>query len=724
MDIDRLRDFGIRRINVRRRFDTSHFFEEKMISGSNFTLIKFKDSITEWTIQAIGISEDDGPYIADSKDVKTFRDFFVQVDLPYKATRKEMFNVKVTVCNYMKTEQTARVYLKGVDKVCYGTTPGQNSPPQTLTLPPNSAKSLSFGAIALQEGNYPITVSALVVNDDQPYVDVLEKQLYVVNEGFQERKTITVCLDPANESQSCINSPGVTRHQPTFSRNRPSIMMTVELTLPESALRGSGSANAYLSTCSARNYIPEVDLETTIESGDGQRFIRYRISNQNTVLNALFPMKVPNGDKLKVTVTGVGTGILKIDLFYRRLANKEEICPFEISRIKIKEVITEIADNQEIRLLDTPRPCDVCGYCPESEPVHGNISLPRKRQKRQVQEERPHLKCVEFSVRTKSPSYEAGMAIVEVNLETGMSVVESDLKILQRNYTVFPLYEMPTDGKGFIIFYLSKVTSRPINIIFRLKDDFSGNEPTRQEASVRVYDYYNPEKSCITQYSINPNKAYPVAIPCEGGEQCKCVQSQCPQPVDDELFRMASALANEQNAVKKRTLPSPIDKLMEYACNFEKANYVVYVTIMAIANDTQRNVRFASSTVKNVLLQGGVNIQVDDEMDFEWQTDCAHPAFEVGKTYYVIGKDISRLIDGDVKSVRYDLMGTTLVINPMYEQLLVLYIVLNSYFLAMQFEYTKHISLMISSTKLYVCLPFCQTHTDRNILDALDILVI
>ncbi|KAH3770835.1 complement C3-like [Dreissena polymorpha] len=959
MDIDRLPG---RMLTVRRQFDTSFFFEEHMISGSNFTHnLKFRDSITEWTIQAIGISEDDGPHIAESKDVKTFKDFFVQVDLPYKATRKELFNVKVTVFNYVQTELTARVYLKGVDKLCYGTTPGQNSPPQTLTLPPNSAKSMLFGVIALEEGKRPITVSALVVDDHQPYVDIVEKQLYVVNEGIQERKTITVCLDPANKSKSCINSPEVTRNQPSFSGIRPSVTMTVDLTLPVSALRGSGLANAYLSTnmmskpvdtvihgvggmlnmpggccqqtfwstvpvvtglyylkqtgtiteqqkqsghmflsngiqlltvkgcinsdgslnthhfyrpalwitafvvrvmcqaeqavpgsfgrsrieqmlgylstrtrdgydnfidlnpiysskdfgpsltayvlatmqeCqdrtqsiqnsiqtsisalerlsdstlianpyllaistyalalsnstskerfftrlrdmkrddgdrmywsksiglsdadtiettayallahlqfddmhssqkiaawltqnvrgsgswlttkdsavafqavaafSARNYIPEVDLETRIESGDGQWVKTNHLSNQNTVLNTLIPgLKVPNGDTLKVRVTGVGTGILKIDLFYSRLAEEDEICPFEISPIKIKDVITEIADNQEIRLIDPQRPCDVCGYCPESESVNVNISLLQRRQKRQVQEERPILKCVEFSVRTKSPSYEAGMSIVEVNLETGVRVVESDLKILQSNYTVFPLYEMPTDGKGFIIFYLSKITSRPINFIFRLKDDFSGNETTRQGASVRVYDYYNPEKTCMKQYSINPNKANTVAMACERGEQCKCVQSQCSQPVDDELFRMASAFA-KANAAQKRTLPKPVDKLMEYACNFEKANYVVHVTIITVANDTQRNVRFASSTVKDVLLQGGGNIQVGDEIDFEWQTDCEHPAFEVGQPYYVIGKDISRLIDGDVKSVRYDLMGTTLVINPRYKDLL------------------------------------------------------
>ncbi|KAH3709943.1 hypothetical protein DPMN_069409 [Dreissena polymorpha] len=99
---------------------------------------------------------------------------------------------------------------------------------------------------------------------------------------------------------------------------------------------------------------------------------------------------------------------------------------------------------------------------------------------------------------------------------------------------------MPKDGKGFVIFYLTKVTSLPINSIFRLK--VSVHETTRQGASIRVYDYYNPEKSCMKQYSISTEKANTVSMT---SDQCQCVQSQCSQPVDDELCRTASTLASE-----------------------------------------------------------------------------------------------------------------------------------------------------------------------------------
>jgi hypothetical protein len=38
--------------------------------------------------------------IADPLDFKAFRNFFIQLDLPYKASRLEHFNVKATIFNY------------------------------------------------------------------------------------------------------------------------------------------------------------------------------------------------------------------------------------------------------------------------------------------------------------------------------------------------------------------------------------------------------------------------------------------------------------------------------------------------------------------------------------------------------------------------------------------------------------------------------------------------
>lgn len=41
--------------------------------------------------------------IADNLEVKAYQDFFIQLDLPYKAVRLEYLNVKATIFNYGRT---------------------------------------------------------------------------------------------------------------------------------------------------------------------------------------------------------------------------------------------------------------------------------------------------------------------------------------------------------------------------------------------------------------------------------------------------------------------------------------------------------------------------------------------------------------------------------------------------------------------------------------------
>ncbi|XP_052235637.1 complement C3-like [Dreissena polymorpha] len=127
-DVSALAGFGFQ-LKVRKHFETSFFFEEHMISGKELTTsIKFRDSITKWSLQAIGITENTGACIATPKEVSAFKEFFIQVDLPYKVSRKEHFNVKVTVFNYINKDMNARVYLKGIRGLCYGSLPGEQSP--------------------------------------------------------------------------------------------------------------------------------------------------------------------------------------------------------------------------------------------------------------------------------------------------------------------------------------------------------------------------------------------------------------------------------------------------------------------------------------------------------------------------------------------------------------------------------------------------------------------
>ena len=45
---------------------------------------------------------------------------------------------------------------------------------------PNTAETVTFTAIPLKAGEFPITVSAFVTEGDEPQADIVEKKLHVV----------------------------------------------------------------------------------------------------------------------------------------------------------------------------------------------------------------------------------------------------------------------------------------------------------------------------------------------------------------------------------------------------------------------------------------------------------------------------------------------------------------------------------------------------------------
>ncbi|WAR23940.1 hypothetical protein MAR_037609 [Mya arenaria] len=74
---------------------------------------------------------------------------------------------------------TASVYLKGATGLCYGTSPGKNSPRRRIELEPNSAHTVSFSVIPLVAGEIPVTVSAFVSSNISGKADVIEKKLHI-----------------------------------------------------------------------------------------------------------------------------------------------------------------------------------------------------------------------------------------------------------------------------------------------------------------------------------------------------------------------------------------------------------------------------------------------------------------------------------------------------------------------------------------------------------------
>jgi len=53
----------------------------------------------------LGITEDQGACIAKPSEVRTFKPFFIQLELPYKASRFETISIRATIFNYLNADQ-------------------------------------------------------------------------------------------------------------------------------------------------------------------------------------------------------------------------------------------------------------------------------------------------------------------------------------------------------------------------------------------------------------------------------------------------------------------------------------------------------------------------------------------------------------------------------------------------------------------------------------------
>ena len=64
------------------------------------------DTITTWVMQAIAVSNTTGFGLTPPFNLKSFKNFFVSLKLPYSAQRGEQVSVIATVYNYRSTLQT------------------------------------------------------------------------------------------------------------------------------------------------------------------------------------------------------------------------------------------------------------------------------------------------------------------------------------------------------------------------------------------------------------------------------------------------------------------------------------------------------------------------------------------------------------------------------------------------------------------------------------------
>ncbi|XP_053187520.1 complement C3-like isoform X2 [Scomber japonicus] len=158
--------------------------------------VPLQDSITTWQFTGISLSRTHGICVADSLEVIVWKDFFVDLRLPYTAVRGEQLEIKAILHNYSPNPGTVRVELIEVEHVCSAASK-HGKYQQEVTIGAQMTRSVPFIIIPIKEGQYRIEVKATLKGSFLS--DGITKILQVVPEGLLIKIPKIVTLDPAKK---------------------------------------------------------------------------------------------------------------------------------------------------------------------------------------------------------------------------------------------------------------------------------------------------------------------------------------------------------------------------------------------------------------------------------------------------------------------------------------------------------------------------------------------
>ncbi|KAL3882562.1 hypothetical protein ACJMK2_028897, partial [Sinanodonta woodiana] len=255
------------KIAIRDQFQESWMFDEYSI-GSNGELKVNRPtphSITEWRVQAIGMSSEYGICIAEPVTFKTFKNFFLQVDLPYKAVRLEQMNIKVTIFNYDVNNYLVNVYVEPWDSaICASTKMGVRSEAISVLVKAKDASTVTYPILPLKANDTYLTVYGVATGEKlgMNINDAVWKKLHIVNEGIEENEKIQLCLDPNQGRKTiCTYNKRVIVENDVVSKVQ---IFTVNLTMPDNAIQDTGKGVIYLTG----NNIMDIVVQNTIKDVD------------------------------------------------------------------------------------------------------------------------------------------------------------------------------------------------------------------------------------------------------------------------------------------------------------------------------------------------------------------------------------------------------------------------------------------------------------------------
>ena len=155
--------------------------------------IPLKDSITTWVFTGISLSENTGICVGKPLDVVVFKQFFLDLKLPYSAVVGEQIEIRTIIHNYIEDPITVRIELIENPDVCSSASKrGKYS--QQVKVGASTTRAVPFIIIPMKEGELNIEVKAAV--KDSWHGDGVMKPLRVVPNGVLTKVNKIVNINP------------------------------------------------------------------------------------------------------------------------------------------------------------------------------------------------------------------------------------------------------------------------------------------------------------------------------------------------------------------------------------------------------------------------------------------------------------------------------------------------------------------------------------------------
>ena len=158
------------------------FVPELVTENGNAKLdLELADNITTWTIQTVGNTKDGKIGYNKLDDIKVFKEFFVDFELPRNLKVQDKVSIPVTVYNY--TKDTLKVDLKVKVEDWFKIENNDIS----IKIEPETNKMIYIPITVLKHGNYKFTVEAKA----NELKDIIEKNIKIEPNGMKIEKVVS-----------------------------------------------------------------------------------------------------------------------------------------------------------------------------------------------------------------------------------------------------------------------------------------------------------------------------------------------------------------------------------------------------------------------------------------------------------------------------------------------------------------------------------------------------